>query len=92
MSKEWDLMRDIAEAANNKTQDEIAEIIVNNCFDGMKKAVEIAVCVFELTEKNIKLHTEAALKLAKLEQPEPFREAVRHSLLNEILLDLDLYS
>ena len=81
MSAECDLMRDIAEASNKGKQDELAEIITSNSFEGMKRAATMAVRCFELTEENIKLHSNAAIKLANLEEPESFREALRHSLL-----------
>lgn len=90
MRTEWDLMKDIAHANNNGKQDDLAEIIVNNCFMGMKNAVTIAVSSFELTDENIKLHSEAAIKLAKLKEPEPFREGLRHALLIGKLTELGL--
>lgn len=90
MSTEWDLMRDIAHASNNGKQDVLAEIITTNCFMGMKNAVTIAISSFELTDENIKKYSDAAIKLAKLKEPEPFREALRHSLLINKLTELGL--
>lgn len=90
MNTEWDLMKDIAHANNNGKQDKLAEIITTNCFMGMKNAVTMAVSSFELTNENIKKHSEAAIKLAKLKEPESFREAIRHALLIERLTELGL--
>jgi len=90
MSNEWDLMKSIAHANNNGKQDELARIITSNCFMGMKNAVTIAVSSFELTDDNIKKHSEAAIKLARLKAPEPFRESFRHSFLIDKLTELGL--
>jgi hypothetical protein len=90
MSTEWDLMKSIAHANNNCKQDELAKIITSNCFMGMKNATTIAISSFELTDDNIKKHSEAAIKLAKLKEPEPFIEGLRHALLVYKLTELGL--
>lgn len=90
MSAEWGLMKDIAHASNNGKQDKLAEIITTNCFMGMKSAAAMAVSSFELTSANIKKHSEAAIKLAKLKEPDSFREATRHAFLIEKLTELGL--
>lgn len=90
MSTEWDLMKEIAHASNNGKQDKLAEIIINNCFMGMKNAVDFAVSSFKLTDENINLHSEAAIKLAKLKKPEAFRAGLRHALLINKLTKLGL--
>ena len=81
MSAEWDLMKDIAEVSNNGNQDGLAEIINGSSFDGMKRAAAMALDCFVLTDENIKLHSDAAIKLSGLERPESFREGFRHDLL-----------
>jgi len=90
MSTEWDLMKDIARAKNNGKQDKLAEIITTNCFIGMKNAATIAIGSFELTDENVKKHSEAAVKLARLKEPESFREGFRHALLMDKLTKLGL--
>ena len=90
MNNEWDLMKDLANASNNGRQDELAEIINSNCLAGMERAATIAVGGFELTDENIKLHSKAAIKLAKLKEPDSFREGLRHGLLVDRLSNLGM--
>lgn len=90
MSTEWGLMKSISHASNNGKQDELAKIITTNCFMGMDRAVCMSVRAFIMTEENIKLHSKAAIKLARLKQPEPYCEAFRHSFLIEKLTELGL--
>lgn len=84
---EWDLMKQIAEASNNGNQRQLARIIVSD-FSATPQVITMLFSCFQLTKENVKTNLSAAKKLAKLPEPETFRESLRQEMLRELLTKL----
>lgn len=86
---EWDLMTEIAKANNSGNDQYLATLILDNDFTGMNRAVTMLVSSFQLTKENVSSNIEAAKKLVGLDSPKALRESLRHSMLVELIQEIE---
>lgn len=85
---EWEFMTEIAKANNNGDDERMSQLILENDFQDMKQAITMLFSCFQLTKENIKTHISAAKKLSKFDAPESYRESIRHSMLSELIKEI----
>lgn len=82
---EWQMMRSIADV---RDQLSLARIVEGFDFSGYGRAQSMVLEAFELTAKNVKLHTAAAIKIAGFNECSGLKSAYRLAVLRAMVADV----